>query len=398
MNRSIEDTKYVFRPPLYSPVLAPIFHWLSDVYYLRKKHRVIGVRAISGSEKLKQIYADGHSILIAPNHSDHCDPHSLINLSRRFKMPMHFIAAREIFDKKKGWHGALLQRAGTFSIDREGADIRAIKEIMRILNEAKFPLVMFPEGEIYHTNAKLTPLNEGAASMALKVAAKFQKESRNKKVFIIPTAMKYIYLDDISATFADRLTRLEGSISWAPQSDMNIVNRIYKFGEAALSLKEKEFLNKTFEGPIDKRLNKFRDILISNEEKYYFDDTDRGNHPTRIRRLRGKIRSILLDDNKPTAEVIKKCYKSLDNIYMAVMLYSYPGQYLRNDPSMDRIAETIHKLEEDAFGDSTIQGKRTVEITFCDPIDLTEYAKSRSKSVATKVTSIIETSIKSILE
>jgi len=398
MNRSKEDTKYVFSPPLYSPVLAPIFHWLSDVYYLRRKHKVIGVRAISGSEKLRQLYTNGDSILITPNHSDHSDPNTLINLSRRYKMPMHFVAAREIFEKKKGLHGALLQRAGAFSIDREGSDIRAIKEIMRILYEARFPLVMFPEGEIYHTNAKLTPLNEGAASMALKIAAKFQKESRNKKVFIVPTAMKYSYLDDISVTFADRLTRLENSISWAAQSDLNVVDRIYKFGEAVLALKEKEFLNKTIEGPIDKRLHEFRETLITNEEKRYFSDTDNGNHPTRIRRLRGKIRTILLDENKPSAEIIENCYKSLDNIYMAVMLYSYPGQYLKNNPSMDRIAETIHKFEEDAFGDSSIQGRRTVEVTFCDPIDLTDHAKSRSKSVAGKVTSIIETCIKNILE
>ncbi|MCK5849955.1 MAG: hypothetical protein KAH23_03495, partial [Kiritimatiellae bacterium] len=249
-----------------------------------------------------------------------------------------------------------------------------------------------------HTNAKLTPLNEGAASMALKIAAKFHKEKKSTSVFIIPTAMKYIYVDDVSVTFADRLARLENRISWAPQSHLGIVDRIYKFGEAALALKEKEFLNKTLEGPIDKRLHEFREVLITNEEKHYSSDTDNGNHPTRIRKLRGKIRSILLDGDKPSEDVSRNCYKSLDNIYMAVTLYSYPGQYLRDNQSMDRIAETIHKLEEDTFGDSAIQGRRTVEVTFCEPIDLSDYTKSRSKSVATKITSQIESEIKRVLE
>ena len=399
MNRWQEDTKYVFKPPKYSRLLAPLIYWLSDTFFLRRKHRVMSVKVECGGDKLLEMYGRGDSLLIAPNHSDHCDPHALIHLARRFNIPLHFIAAREIFEKKRGLHGAVLQRVGVFSIDREGSDLQAIKTAMRILFEGRFPLVMFPEGEIYHLNEKLTPLNEGAATLALKTAARIKKEKEGTGAFIVPTAMKYRYVDDISTTFGQRLARLEDRISWAPQDDLETVDRIYKFGEAALSLKEKEFLDRTLDGGLDERLHQFREMLVAAEETRYFPKTEEGEHPARIRRVRGKIRNILLDEKTPPDETTRKqCYRSLDNLYMAIQLYSYPGQYLREDPSMDRIAETIHKFEEDAFGYTGIPGRRTVEITFCKPINLLEHLDSPAKSATADVTAEIESAIREVLE
>ena len=402
MNRSIEDTKYVFRPPRYSRIWAPLLYWLSDTFYLHRKNRVVAVKVESGGEKLRELHKRGDSLLITPNHSDHCDPHGLINLARRWHMPLHFVAAREIFDRQRGLHGYVLQKAGVFSIDREGADIQAIKTAMRILHEGRFPLVMFPEGEIYHLNEKLTPLNEGAATLALKAAAKIKKEKEGMGAFIVPTAMKYRYVDDISTTFGDRMTRLEDRISWAPQDHLNIIDRIYKFGEAALSLKEKEFLDRTLDGSLDERLQTFREMLVAEEENRYFSKTDGGNHPTRIRRLRGKIRTILLDEQKkPSEDEAARCYRSLDRLYMAIQLYSYPGQYLREKGSMDRIAETLHKFEEDIFGENDIRGRRVAEVTFCEPInvcDQLESAANDTKAAVAEITGMMEAAIKGVLE
>ncbi|HCK71932.1 MAG TPA: glycerol acyltransferase, partial [Planctomycetaceae bacterium] len=44
----------------------------------------------------------------------------------------------------------LLQKHGAFSIDREGTDMEAMKTAQNILQEKKYPLVIFPEGEVYH--------------------------------------------------------------------------------------------------------------------------------------------------------------------------------------------------------------------------------------------------------
>ncbi len=90
------------------------------------------------------------------------------------------MSARETFEKGFGINGFILQRMGAFSVDREGSDIQAIKKAMSILQKGKYPLVMFPEGEIYHLNERLTPLNEGAATLALRVAKKMGKENNGQ--------------------------------------------------------------------------------------------------------------------------------------------------------------------------------------------------------------------------
>lgn len=403
MNRfPAENTRYVFRPPKYSKFWASLLYPVSELYYRKKLHRVVSVKVAAGSEELLRLYRQGASLLLTPNHSDHCDPQSLMHLSRRFKMPVNFMAARETFDKYYGINGFVIQRMGAFSVDREGSDIAAIKAAMTVLYEAKYPLVMFPEGEIYHLNEKLTPLNEGAATLALRAARKTAQDKPGHGAYIIPVAMKYRYIDDISPTFPERMSRLESMIMWRPQSGMGIVDRIYKFGEAVLALKEKEYLDGTLTGSLDERLKKFRDILVREQEKKYLGKIQAGHHPARIRKVRGKIRSILLSEtDKPTQAIMDECSTDLDRLFMAVKLYSYPGQYLREKPSMDRIAETIHKFEEDATEFTRIYGRRNVEVTFCKPIDLMGYldaAADDQKAAVADVTSIIESEIRSVLE
>lgn len=401
MNRYREDRKYIFRPPKYSHVLAPFIYLLSDIFYLRLRDKIIDVNVVSGGEDVVEKYKSNASFLITPNHCDHSDPHVLMHLSRIYKIPIHFMAAKEIFDINKGLNGKILQRAGIFSIDREGTDLKAIKQAMKIVFNAKYPLVMFPEGEIYHLNEKLTDMNQGAAMIMLRTAKKMKKEKRTNGVFIFPTALKYTYIDDITPTFPQVLKRLEEKLLWKPQESLDLVERIYKFGEALLGIKEKEYLDRTLEGSLDVRLSTFREILISRMEIYYFQALQSGKHAERIRKLRGKIRSFLLYDKKPEKEMLEKYYNDLDILHFAFQLYSYPGQYLKEKASQERIAETLLKFEEDLFHEYKIKGRRSAEVYFCPAINLYEYLdlyKKDPKKAANEVTLKIESSIKSILE
>jgi len=401
MNRYREDTPYVYRPPKYSRFWAPVLHFLSDALSLRRRHRVVQVKVTSGKDALLERHRAGDSLLIAANHSDHCDPHVLMHLSAHMKIPFHFMGAREIFEKALGLRGMLLQRAGVFSIDREGTDLRAIKEALRIVAEGRFPLVIFPEGEIYHLHETLTPLNDGAATIALRSAKKVAKESDGRRVLIVPTAIRYTYVDDVSVALPAAMERLEAHILWAPQTALDLIERIYKFGEALLSLKEKEHLGHTLKGELPERLPTFRELLLSKAEDIYGRDKKAETHPERIRRLRGRVREIILSEDKPDADVLRECFRQLDRLYLAVQLYSYPGQYLRGRPSVDRVAETILKLEEDVFGQATLRGRRRADVTLCTPIDVTDslaaYRKD-AKGTCHHVTEQIATAIQGALE
>ena len=401
MNRYREDIPYVFRPPKYSRFWAPLICRVSDSLYLRRKHRIRDVHVLGASRELLEMIENGDSLLLTPNHSDHSDPHTLLYWARRAGIPLHFMAARELFDTGMGIRGKVLQRVGVFSIDREGTDLRSIKEAMRIVYEGRFPLCMFPEGEIFHLNERLTPLNDGAATIMLRTARKVSKAKPDKRTAIIPVAIRYTYTEDISATFGTAMDRLERYIRWKPQQGLDIVQRIYKFGEALLMLKEKELLDQALSGNLSERLGQFREILINEMEAKYLEQPGDGTHPERVRRLRGRLRTILLGDSPPSPEQRSEIYRDLDRIYVAVQLYSYPGQYLRERPSTDRIAETILKFEEDLFGETCIRGQRRAELTFCPAIDMAEYldaSGSAAKESVSEVTKRITDSIRAVLE
>ncbi len=373
MNRYQEDADYVFSPPKYSRFWAPLICRLSDACYLRGRHKIAEVTVAAGEAAVLAAAAAGDSVLIAPNHSDHADPHVLLNWAGKRQVPLHFMATKEIFRAHHGINGKILQRAGVFSIDRDGTDLSSIKEALRIVGEGKHPLVMFPEGEIYHLNEFLTPLNDGVATIMLRTAKKLQKEKPGKRAVIFPTALRYRYIDDVSHTFPDVLDRLERYIRWKAQSHLSPAERIEKFGEALLALKEREYLNTSLGGDLSSRLDQFREILISAVEQRRLGSISAEPHPERIRRLRGRIRSVLLGEQPLSEAEMHQCYEDFDRLHLAAQLFSYPPDYLHSADSTDRMAETLLKFEEDIFGETVIRGRRTAEIVFCDPVNVGDF-------------------------
>ena len=58
------------------------------------------------------------------------------------------MAAYDVFARNKfaSW---FMQRIGAFSVDREGSDRKAMKCAAQILEEGQYPLVIFPEGNVF---------------------------------------------------------------------------------------------------------------------------------------------------------------------------------------------------------------------------------------------------------
>ncbi|MBN2452409.1 MAG: hypothetical protein JXR77_18630 [Lentisphaeria bacterium] len=154
-----------------------------------------------------------------------------------------------------------------------------------------------------------------------------------------------------------------------PRRTADLVDRIYRFGEAALGMREMELLGRTLGGPLPDRVREFREVLLHDAEDRFGTDIRTGTHPDRIRRLRGLIRSTILTRPPAPPERLRECYEILDRLHLAFQLYSYPAQYVRERPTQERMAETILKFEEDLFGEYTIRGPRRAEVTFCEPID-----------------------------
>jgi len=83
-------------------------------------------------------------------------------------------------------------------------------------------------------------------------------------------------------------------------------------------------------------------------------------------------------------------YDDLDRVFAAQQLYSYPGQYLRQNPTVDRVAETILKLEEDVLEEQNYPGPRHAEVSFGEPIDVREFIRAKSLNSKTGVQPMTE--------
>ncbi len=396
MNIFRPQKPYVFRPPKYSPLLVPFLRKVSDIFYLRRKFRVRAI-TVEGVGGVIDLARKGHAILVGPNHADHADPHVMLRVGSRHGLRFHFMAAREGFETKR-LQGMVLQRCGAFSVDREGADIAAFKTAVKILREARFPLVVFPEGEIYHHHERLDPLNEGVATILLRAADKFPQD---RNAYLVPTALRYAYDESVASTFSDRLNALEERITWKPRDDMDVVDRIYRLGSGLLAIKEVEFLGQAQSGDLVDHISNLRNKLVGMIEQKHLPQERPGSIPERVKALRGRIRKQLTD---PEADLSrdqqKSLYDDLDTLFVAVQLYSYPGQYLREERSVHRIAETILKLEEDVLGEASYASPRDVHIRFGAPIDVKVFLKDRSLNAKTGVgplTALLSEEIESML-
>ncbi|MDA0347112.1 MAG: lysophospholipid acyltransferase family protein [Verrucomicrobia bacterium] len=386
MNIFRPQIPYVFRPPKYSTWFKPILFLVSS-RFLKKKFKIAEIK-ISGAEELTELVRRRESILVAPNHADHADPSLMVTAARRSGFIFHFMAAREGFEKD-AFTRFFLQKAGAFSVNREGGDIGAIKTAIQLLQEGNFPLVIFPEGEIYHHHEVLDELNDGVASIVLRASSKLPE---GKTSYVVPAGIRIRHSSDISNTFSERLDRLEKHITWKPRLGLDPVDRIYRLGSALLTIKEEEFLGYAQTGEIIARTRSLQDKLMEPIELAHGESNSDMKMTMRIKALRGKIRKELTDESSPVSpEREKELYDELDRIFLANQLYSYPGRYLKENPTDDRIAETLFKLEEDVLEIEEYYGPRTAELVFGKPIAINTFLEEGGFNFKSGVTPLTET-------
>lgn len=367
------DLPYEFRPPKPWDWIRPLGVWWSDVAWLRKRYRVREVTPEGHWERVRELCRQGDSVLLAPNHSDHADPHAILHLAQVYKLPLRFMGARELFDGG-GLQAAVLQRMGIFSVDRDGPDIAAIKTAIEIMSAGRCPLVVFPEGEIYHHHARLDPLMEGVASIVIRAAGRV---AEGKSAWLVPIAMTFRHDPEVEATFSERLSRLEERIGWRSRPGMEVDERIMSLGVGLLALKELEFFGETRSGTLGERLETMCERLLRGVEERRGKDARAKTPPERVRAARYRIRKQLLDEKNPMPKDERRALKEdLYRAFTALQAHSYPGDYLLAEPSLERRAETLLKLEEDLLGECRYEVWRTATVEAGEPFHVNGMLES----------------------
>jgi 1-acyl-sn-glycerol-3-phosphate acyltransferase len=367
VRRLRNDLPYTFLPPKPRGWFRPIGLWINK-YFVEKKYRVTKLDA-QGFERVKALSAAGHAVLVAPNHADHSDPNVMVSLLARHGMRSHFMAAREVFEVSKPGAWAL-QSMGVFSVDRDGPDLSAIKTAITLLEKTSDPLVIYPEGEIYHHHERLDPLHEGVASILLKATARL---GNGKEAYLVPVGIRFRHDPVVEETFSDRLSRLEDRIGWTPKPSLPVDDRILRLGTGLLGLKEMEFLGEAGRGKIQERLATVCESLLSEVEGRLGKDSKALSAPERVRALRYRIRRRLLDAEKPPTFIEREgLLDDLDRVFTALQAHSYIGDYFLAERTLDRRAETIMKLEEDLLGFPNYPAPRTARVIAGEPIPVSK--------------------------
>ena len=135
------------------------FQWIAVPFVALAFHIYFGYKVV-GRENIP---AGG--CVVCPNHIQLSDPpFAAVALSHR--TPLRLMAKKELFQKNKifTW---LIAALGAFPIDREGADITAIKTALGCVRAGQ-KLIIFPQGT---RGAAEGETKKGAAMLAVKTRA-----------------------------------------------------------------------------------------------------------------------------------------------------------------------------------------------------------------------------------
>ncbi len=388
---------YCTPPTSWPPKLTPWWVRLSRGYRGRQLRRGQRLREIvtQNPDVVTDALAAGKGVLLTPNHSAHYDAPALYVAFDAIQQPLYIMTAWQVFAMSTHFERWAMQRLGCFSIDREGTDRQAFKQAVGILQHERHPLVIFPEGDIYHTTDCVTSFREGAAAIALAAAKRGERP-----VVIIPCGIKFWYLDDPRVEMQAALQRIEERLYLRVDTDSPLPQRLHRLAEASLALKELDYLGYTCSGRLRHRVRGLLETVLSRLERRYAISHPAATPPERVKVLRQMIihRLEATADHTPNrGETASPFHRDMDDLFLAMQLYSYRGDYLAHHPSLERLAETIDKLEEDVLGLDypTVRGDRRVTIRFGEPLEL---PPGKSAQTAAALTSVLQARVQAEID
>jgi hypothetical protein len=321
---------------------------------------------VRGLANVRHAIDSGAGVLLTPNHPFHYDTYTVVHASDQVGTAFYYMAAWQVFARVSRWAQWSLQNYGCFSVNREGNDTQAFRTAIDILQRRAHPLAIFAEGEVYHTNDRVTPFRDGAAMIGLMAARKSERP-----IVCIPVAIKYWLIDEPLAELEATLQSLEGRVYWRARPERTLVDRLYQLAAALLAIKEIEYLGEPKSGSVNQRLTHLLQHILLAHEAPLSITGDGKPVPERIKEIRRRAIERLESATDPPTDPMPWA-RALEDMFLATQLYSYPGNYVAEHPTIERLAETIDKLEEDMLGVPfpSIRGRRRVIVSFDEPIEL----------------------------
>lgn len=320
----------------------------------------------------------GAGIILTSNHADETDPQVCFELSRRANKRFITMCNREAFDEWLGIPKILLPSLGVFSVSRGAHDTESITYAQDVVKQGEDVLVIFPEGEIYYLNEKIQPFHSGAVDICLKAIIDKRKSEPDWTAFIVPMAIKYHYDESIEPELEKRIAKMELQMSIKPEKGASLPDRILELQKAMLQSEER--LYKIGENAeTDKEL---RDEIISTEQNILTEVLEkhpelkvRDEAPTidKAWQLEAKLRSAIASEKDHARR--KALEQDLTALKEVAQLTSWHPHYYTKDPSLDRLAEVVLKLEREIYKIKRPKqiAARHVSVKIAQPIDMGKH-------------------------
>jgi 1-acyl-sn-glycerol-3-phosphate acyltransferase len=304
---------------------------------------------------------------VASNHCRPEDPLVIGTLVNETGQPMYAMASWHVFKQSRvqTW---LVRHCGAFSIYREGIDRPALNLAIDILATADRPLIIFPEGAISRHNDLLNNFLEGTTFIARTAARRRAKEGHGR-VVILPLIVKYRFLGDLEAALKPVLEGIEKRLTWQPQDEMSLLERVFKIGEALLTLKEMEYLGESQSGPLAARIDHLREAVFAPIEMEWGTGDEAEGTIERVKRLRSAILPDMIARKVSDSERQRR-WRQLADLYFAQQVSFYPPDYVRSSPTPERVMETVERFDEDVHDVARIHRPWHAIVALGEPLEV----------------------------
>src|SRR5262249_235828 len=140
----------------------------------------------------------------------------------------------------------------------------------------------------------------------------------------------------------------------------------------------------------------FIETVLSRLETEHLGKVSTESVPLRVKNLRRHLLEAMCEP-EATASFKTEAQQALDDLHLVLQLYSYPGDYVPSSPSVERMAETIEKFEEDTIGKASPKGARRATVTFAQPIDVKPMTALRPRAATGELTAKLEEELRMVM-
>jgi len=396
-----------FRPAKPNRAFINLMRLVNRFYVMPRARLGCQIREI---EKLRNLPP---GVMIIPNHSDYADALVVTELTRRARRFVTFMATRETFDVHRGLDGLVLQWMGGFSVNRGGGNAKCQQFAKEIVKRREYDLLIFPEGEVYLLNDLVMQFKPGVAMLALEVASENRKAGRRERlVRIVPVAIKYHYLEDVTPALDEVTAGLEVTLFGERRSGP-LYGRMYALGVELLNVREQEWgIHSDPTWDVYDRTRHVQKFLLDSLERRYLERVRDELPFDRARRLilhlLEALDTLRARQNLPEAErtaLTAELRRDLRRAQAAARSVSFADDYLISRPTAERMAETVTKLAREIYGREAFlpKVKRTAMISVGDPIDVRPYLagyddRATRKETILRLTGDLQASIQTMID